>query len=111
MHTPRGDGGFVMRRIPGSVAIIITLCTFHVSGVSAQTAAPTGDEQKPPAAVGEQGVKPTRGFVSALGHNLADDVKHIPRRNSLYWLAGGSALALAIHPEDGSINRRLLGSS
>ncbi len=66
-------------------------------------------EQKPPAAVGEEGHKETRGFFSALGHNLVDDVKHMPRKNSVYWLAGGTALAFAIHPEDGKINRRLLG--
>lgn len=56
-------------------------------------------------------MKPTRGFVSALGHNLVDDLKHIPRRNTAYWLAGGTALAFAVHPEDGKINRRLLGNS
>ena len=75
--------------------------------------------QKPPAAVGEEGkkptgeedTKPTRGFVSALVHNLGDDVKHIPRRNSLYWLGGGAALALAVHPEDRKINARLVNSS
>jgi membrane-associated phospholipid phosphatase len=48
--------------------------------------------------------------VSALGHNLVDDVKHIPRRNSAYWLAGGAALAFAVHSEDGKINRRLVGN-
>jgi membrane-associated phospholipid phosphatase len=64
-----------------------------------------------PAAVGEEGAKPRRHFLSALVHNLGDDVKHIPRRNSLYWVAGGTALALAIHPEDGKINRRFVGNS
>ena len=54
--------------------------------------------------------KPTRGFVSALGHNLVDDVKHLPRRNSVYWLVGGGIAALAVHPVDDDINRRLLGS-
>ena len=29
----------------------------------------------------------------------------------MYWLAGGTALALAVHPEDGAINRRLLGNT
>jgi len=67
-------------------------------------------EPKPPAAVGEASAKPTRGFFAALGHNLVDDVKHIPRRNSAYWLAGGTALALAVHPQDGEINRHFLGS-
>ena len=31
----------------------------------------------------EDPVKPTRSFFPALAHNLVDDVKHIPRRNSL----------------------------
>lgn len=55
-------------------------------------------------AAGEQETKPTRGFLSALVHNLGDDVRHIPRRNSVYWLAGGAAAALAIHPADDQIN-------
>src|SRR5262245_10466391 len=66
--------------------------------------------QNPPATVG-QSAKPTRGFFSALGHNLADDVKHIPRRNSVYWLGGGIGLAYAVHPIDKSLNRHLVGHS
>jgi len=72
-------------------------------------AATAQGDQKPPAAIGEEGHKETGGFFSSLGHNLVDDVKHMPRRNSVYWLAGGTAMALAIHPYDGRINRRLLG--
>jgi len=71
---------------------------------------PTDPGQKPPAAVGEKGTKPTRSFFPALIHNLGDDVKHLPRKNSAYFLVGGGALALAIHPEDNKINRRLEGS-
>lgn len=67
-------------------------------------------EQKPPAAVGEIGKKPTRGFAKSLFYNLGDDLKHMPRKNSVYWLAGGSALALAVHPADQDINVRLKGS-
>jgi hypothetical protein len=67
-------------------------------------------EQKPPAAVGEIGKKPTRGFTKALVYNIGDDFKHMPRKNSLYWLAGGSIGALVIHPEDGRINRHLATS-
>ena len=79
-----------------------------------------GTGEKPPvAAVGEEGKKPTgeetakpaRGFFSALGHNLGDDLKHIPRRNSWYWWGGGAALALAVHPEDKKINARLINHS
>lgn len=54
--------------------------------------------------------KPTRGFASSLAHNLVDDIKHIPRRNSAYWLVGGSAAALSVHPFDQEVNRHLLGS-
>jgi hypothetical protein len=54
--------------------------------------------------------KRTRSFPDALYHNLIDDVKHLPRRNSLYFLAGGGAAALAIHPWDRQINAHLEGS-
>jgi hypothetical protein len=69
------------------------------------------DEHKPPAAVGEAQTKPTRGFFGALFHNLGDDVKHMPRMNSVYWLAGGAAVAAAVHPADHRINARLVNSS
>jgi len=106
-----------MPRIHSVLAVVVAVCTLYTVPATAQTAspvaqvAPAADDQKPPAAVGEAEAKPTRGFVSALGHNLLDDVKHIPRRNSLYWLAGGTALAFAVHPEDGKVNRRLVGNS
>jgi hypothetical protein len=64
-------------------------------------------QEQQPAATGEESTKPMRGFISALGHGLTDDVRHIPRRNSICWLAGGVAAALAIHPEDNEINARL----
>jgi len=72
---------------------------------------PAQGESKQPAAVGEQGKKPTRNFPSALAHNLGDDIKHVPRRNSVYWLAGGSVLALAVHPKDQEINAHLVNDS
>jgi hypothetical protein len=72
---------------------------------------PTQDPaQKPPAAVGEESTKPTRSFPSALVHNLKDDVKHLPRLNTVYFLAAGGAAAAAIHPYDDEINERLGGS-
>jgi hypothetical protein len=78
---------------------------------AAQQESPQQKEEQPPAAVGEAQAKPTRGFFSALFHNLGDDVKHMPRMNSVYWLAGGAALAAIVHPEDDSINARLVNSS
>jgi membrane-associated phospholipid phosphatase len=53
---------------------------------------------------------PPRAFVPALLHNLVDDVKHIPRRNTVYWLAAGAAATAAVHPADKSLNARLVGS-
>ena len=41
------------------------------------------DDLQPPIA---SEPKPTRNFPSALVHNLGDDFKHMPRRNSCYWL-------------------------
>jgi membrane-associated phospholipid phosphatase len=70
-----------------------------------------GQDQKPPAAVGEEGTKPTRGFFSSLGHNLGDDLEHMPRLNTVYWLAGGAAVAAAVHPADHRINARLQNST
>jgi len=58
-------------------------------------------------AAGEEPSKPTRSFVPALLHNLGDDVKHIPRRNTLYWLAWGTGVSLAIHPADDYLNNHL----
>ena len=69
------------------------------------------DGQKPTLAAKEAPSKPTRGFVSALVHNMGDDLKHMPRMNSVYWLAGGAALAVAVHPADDRINGRLVNSS
>lgn len=66
----------------------------------------------PPPAEGEKDPPTTeaRGFFSVLVHNLADDLKHLPRRNSLYWAAGGAAGALLVHPYDKKLNRHLRGS-
>jgi membrane-associated phospholipid phosphatase len=57
-----------------------------------------------------QAAKSRRGFISTLFHNLGDDVKHIPRRNSVYWLAAGTGMSLAIHPADDYINEHMRGS-
>ncbi|HEX5473203.1 MAG TPA: phosphatase PAP2 family protein [Vicinamibacterales bacterium] len=50
------------------------------------------------------------GFIPAFVTNLVDDVKHIPRRNTIYWLAGGAAMTAAVHPADKTLNRHLVGS-
>lgn len=77
---------------------------------------PSGaDAQKPPdppvAAVGEEVAKPRRGFFSALTYNLKDDLKHMPRWNSLLVLGTGGALALAAHQRDSEIDGKFVKSS
>jgi membrane-associated phospholipid phosphatase len=102
------------------VAVMIAASTatpaWAQSAASSQDAAAspgqTEDQaQKPVAAAGEEGTKPTRRFVSALAHNLKDDLKHVPRWNTVYWLAGGGAAALAVHPADTNINGRLINKT
>src|SRR5256885_6409975 len=93
-----------------SSALVVVFTLFSTGAFAQNPPNPPKDPQKPPAAVGEEGKKPTRNFASALFHNLGDDVKHLPRKNSVYFLAGGGALALLVHPSDNKINRRLEGS-
>jgi membrane-associated phospholipid phosphatase len=69
-----------------------------------QQAQAPGDPQPPIA----NEPKPTRNFASALVHNLGDDFKHLPRRNTVYWLAGGTAAALAVHPLDDNVHQHFL---
>jgi membrane-associated phospholipid phosphatase len=75
---------------------------------------PAAPEEAPTPADGQETetkAGPARSFVSTLVHNLADDVKHLPRRNTVYWVAGGAAMSLAVHPFDTRVNRHFLGSS
>jgi membrane-associated phospholipid phosphatase len=50
---------------------------------------------------------PKRGRFKFL-QQVVGDFKHLPSRDSFYWLAGGGALALAVHPQDDEINQRLI---
>lgn len=98
------------------VAVTLTALLLLVPAGAAAQQPPTttpppanpGSGQKVAAA--EEQTKPTRSFFPALVHNLGDDIKHIPRKNSIYWLAAGTGLALAVHPKDDEINDRIGGS-
>jgi hypothetical protein len=100
--------------------LVVALLAAPLPAVAQAAAQP--DQQSQPAttppppdkgqqvAAAEEPAKPTRSFFPALFHNLGDDVKHIPRKNTLYWLAAGAATSLAIHPADDNINDRLSNS-
>jgi len=93
------------------ISISIPAGAQQIEELSAQTQTSTpstpqeGTGQK--VAAGEEPAKPTRKFIPALFHNLGDDVKHIPRKNTIYWLAWGTAASLAIHPADDWVNNHL----
>jgi hypothetical protein len=98
--------------------IAVLAASLLCSGLLAPVAAQEPDRPAPPTqgtgekvTEAEDQTKASRSFFPALFRNLSDDVKHIPRKNSLYWLAAGSALALAVHPADEEIDDRLQGSS
>jgi membrane-associated phospholipid phosphatase len=93
------------RHVAVAVALVLSTIAAPI-GLSAQQASPPDA----PAAQAQAKEEPQRGFVKALFVNLGDDVKHIPRKNSLYWVAAGAGLALAVHPIDDDLNAHLSGS-
>ncbi len=104
-------------RVP-TVTFVVLLTAATNFGLAARAHAqeavdPASSQQPAPGdsgsqvAAGEEPAKPAERFIPALAHNLLDDVKHIPRRNSVYWLAAGTVLSLAVHPLDDTLNDRL----
>ena len=100
------------------LTVLLTLLATPLA--SAQQAERQEPQQQPPAApppdsgqkvaAGEDLTKPTRSFFPALLHNLGDDIKHIPRKNTLYWLGAGAVGSLVVHPADEYLNNRLSNS-
>ena len=88
-----------------SFVLAVTLIAPSVSAQTPSTPPPQGQGQKVAAA--EEPAKPTRSFIPALFHNLGDDIKHIPRKNTVYWLAAGTVASLAVHPADDYLNNHL----
>jgi membrane-associated phospholipid phosphatase len=98
-------------------AVVLAAVLMVAPVAAAQDAAARAQQTQPPAnppqgtgekvAQGEEEGKPTRSFIPALFHNLGDDLKHIPRKNTLYWLGAGTVASLAIHPADDYFNNQL----
>jgi len=91
-------------------AIVSSVTAFSTSLDQQKPAEPQKPEA-PPAAVGEEGTKPRRGFGSSLVHNLKDDLTHLPRWNTVFVLAIGGGAAAAVHPKDPVINNHLVGTA
>jgi membrane-associated phospholipid phosphatase len=103
---------FRIDRLPVLLVGFVVLVTATPASAR-QSDSSQGGTQKPagePIAISE-GSKPTRSFFPSLFHNLGDDVKHIPRKNTLYWLAAGTAGALAVHPFDDTMNKHFAGNA
>jgi hypothetical protein len=98
----------MVNRTAGAVLLVWLSAVPLATAQSADPPPSTPAREQEPVQVAPD--SPHRGFASTLVHQLGTDLKRIPRRNSLYWLAGGTALALAVHPADDEINERLAGS-
>src|SRR5262245_2769607 len=94
--------------LPASAAADVTADVFVPVAIdeiawppaTAATSLQAPQEPAPTPSAPEQVAAEARSFFSILVHNLGDDLKHLPRRNSVYFAAGGGALALAVHPYD-----------
>jgi len=114
-NKPSGRSLAVHRAWSCALGLALLSCTTpavcaqdSVTATGALTQPAQSDPQK--AAAGDDETNSKRGFAKTLLNNLGDDLKHIPRRNSLYWLAAGTAMSAGIHPADDYINEHLSGS-
>src|SRR5436190_9000359 len=111
----RALGGFMshpspLKKLTQTNAIAIAALVSMLAAPTRLAAQQTSPPAQAPVQTGAGKQEPERGFVKALVFNLGDDLKHIPRKNSLYWVGAGAALALAVHPADDDLNARLAGS-
>jgi len=53
---------------------------------------------------------PRHTGIKAMVKDLGTDVKHLPSKENLFWVAVGGGLALAVHPADDNVNQALVGS-
>ena len=54
---------------------------------------------------------PRHTGIKAMLKGLVRDVAHLPSRENLYWAGVGGGLALAVHPLDDNVNRKLVGNN
>jgi membrane-associated phospholipid phosphatase len=54
---------------------------------------------------------PRHTGIKAMVKGLVTDVAHLPSRENLLWAGVGGGLALAVHPLDDDVNRKLTGNT
>src|SRR5207247_4250579 len=54
---------------------------------------------------------PRHTGIKAMLKGLVIDLKYLPSRENLFWAGVGGGLALAVHPLDDDVNRKLVGNS
>jgi len=54
---------------------------------------------------------PRHTGIKAMAKGLVKDFTYLPSRENLLWAAVGGGLALAVHPADDDVNRKLVGNS
>jgi len=54
---------------------------------------------------------PRHTGIKAMAKGLVSDVAHLPSKENLMWVGVGWGLALAAHPADDTVNRRLVGNN
>ena len=88
------------RQTAAAAAVVLPILAAPVSAAAQQASL------QAPAAAAPAPAKPDPEdywFVKGLFVNLGDDLKHVPRKNSLYSVAAGT-LGLAVHPIDDDLS-------
>ena len=74
----------------------------------ADTAAPPVVAEAIVASVDQVPLPPPKTGRFKFLQQVGGDFKHFPSKNTALWLAGGGAVALAVHSKDDDLNRRLI---
>jgi PAP2 superfamily len=53
---------------------------------------------------------PRHTGIKAMAKDLANDFKHLPSKENLFWAGFSGGLALAVHPADDNVNESLVNS-
>lgn len=97
--------------MPGRAAfifVIVLAAAVPVNGQHGTRESAADQSTQPPDPQAPQSPANPRRPVWRLLTDIASDFGRLPSRDSAYWLLGGGGASLAIHPNDGKINRTLM---